>query len=321
MQKLNNTFIQLVNILNDGQYHDGTTIGKRLNITRSAIWKSIKKLIQYGVNIDSIKGRGYALREPFILLDRETILNDIKQPITLDVFETLESTNQYLKNFFNGNTIRVCLTEQQTQGKGRMQRTWHSPFGQNIYFSCLYSFQQDMSELSGLSLTVSLAVAKTIREMTAISCQVKWPNDIIYQGKKVSGNLIEIQAESHGICYAIIGIGINVNMLHDHDEIINQPWTSLREITGHYYNRNPFISALMNNLLTYLPAFSQLGLAHFIDEWNQYDYLFNQPITLSNANHTIHGIAKGINQYGHLLLESNGITKAFSSGDTQIIKR
>jgi BirA family biotin operon repressor/biotin-[acetyl-CoA-carboxylase] ligase len=323
MQKPNNSLNQIVKILNDGEYHNGTTLGGALNITRSAIWKSIKKLIQYGIKIDSAKGKGYMLREPLILLDSKSIHQYTKnQAVDIDIFETLESTNQYLKNFYHTNTIKVCLAEQQTQGKGRMQRQWHSPFGQNIYFSCLHPLYCDLSELSGLSLVISLAITKSLYDFSKVQCHVKWPNDVTFQGKKVSGNLIEVQAESHGACQAIIGIGINVNMLKDEDSAITQPWTSLREITGTCYDRNQLCGILINNLLDYIKRFTQQGLVNFIDEWNQTDHLYNQTISLTNADTITTGIAKGINPYGHLLLElPTGVIKAFSSGDTQIQKR
>jgi BirA family transcriptional regulator, biotin operon repressor / biotin---[acetyl-CoA-carboxylase] ligase len=320
MQKLNPSLVHLVKLLNNGEYHDGTTLGDTLSITRSAVWKSIKKLIHYGIPIESVKGKGYLLREPLSLLDPQAILEKTR-PLDLRLFESIDSTNQYLKKFFHHPATIICLAEQQTLGKGRLQRTWHSPFGQNIYFSCLYHFNADISELSGLSLVIGLAVTKAIYLFSGVQCHVKWPNDVIFNHKKISGNLIEVQAESHGATHTIIGIGINVNMIDDTQSIITQQWTSLRHITHEIYDRNILCATLINTLFTYLERFEKNGLTDFINEWNQTDYLFNQPTALVHANTQLSGIGRGINQYGHLVLTcSDGTTKVFSSGDTHILK-
>lgn len=325
MKAQKSTLTNLVAILNDGKFHDGISIGRSLNITRSAVWKAIKKLEDYGIQIESIKGKGYAMHEPLILLDKQIIKKKLTHKnIEIEIFESIDSTNTYLKSFLaetKNKKTRVCFTEQQTKGKGRLGREWYSPFGQNIYFSCLYSSYKDLSELAGLSLVVSLAVAKTLNSFTLPKpLLVKWPNDVIYDNKKISGNLNEVQAEANGMCAVIVGIGINVNMEQDAEQSIAQPWTSLRNIIGKYVDRNELGVLLINNLFNYLENFEQHGLSYFINEWNKADKLFNQQITLKHDNNKIGGIAKGINQHGHLLIEVDGVVKSFSSGDTTIVK-
>ncbi|MGB6977255.1 MAG: bifunctional biotin--[acetyl-CoA-carboxylase] ligase/biotin operon repressor BirA [Gammaproteobacteria bacterium] len=323
MKKLSPNFIKLTALLNDLEYHDGTTIGEALNITRSAVWKVIKKLENYGIEIDSVKGKGYALREPLILLDKHFIAKNLNnKDILIEIYETIDSTNAYLKAFYNSSKPKICLAEYQTKGRGRLQRNWHSPFGQNIYFSCLYPFQKDISELAGLSLVVSLAIVRalTIYKLPA-PLFVKWPNDVVYQNKKLAGCLLEIQAETNGMCSVVIGIGINANMSHDKHHAITQPWTSLKTILNTTVDRNPLCVSLMNNLMFYLKQFEVKGLLSFIDEWQRVDSLANQSIHLKHINHTIMGRVKGINQHGHLILTlTDGTVRTFSSGDTTIIK-
>jgi BirA family biotin operon repressor/biotin-[acetyl-CoA-carboxylase] ligase len=212
------------------------------------------------------------------------------------------------------------LAEQQTAGKGRLGRHWHSPFGKNIYMSCLYTFQKDISELAGLSLVISLAVAKAINSYAhKAQAFVKWPNDVVdEENKKIAGSLIEIQAESHGISHAIIGIGININMLNDGDKI-TQAWTSLQKIFGEYVDRNEFCGRLINYLLFYLNKFAAIGLPAFKAEWQKADCLINRIITLRHAKEIVEGEVIGLNDMGHLLLKlSNGDLRAFSSGDTRV---
>ncbi len=322
MKQLNPTLVKTVSILNDGQYHDGTTIGNILGISRNAVWKTIKKLESYGIKVNSHKGKGYALPEPLILLDQQSIQKNLQhEGLMLEVFETIKSTNSYLKTSNHDETIKICLTEQQTQGKGRFNRDWHSPFGQNIYLSCLYPFKKDISELGGLSLAISLAILKSIQaEQQDSNILLKWPNDIVYNQKKIAGNLIEVSAEVHGMCYAIIGIGINVNMLQD-NENIPQPWTSLRQICDHYIDRNILATNLINTLLKYLDKFATYGLEPFLSEWNQHNQLLGKKISLKHGNAETQGTVIGINNFGHLLLQlADDSVKAFSAGDTTILK-
>lgn len=323
MKPLTTGLTNLVSLLNDGQCHDGTRIGRELNITRSAVWKAIKKLENYGIKIDSAKGKGYSLLEPLILLKQKTIEQNIAHKnIDIQVFETVNSTNDYLKSGLPHKTVKICLAEQQTQGKGRLHRSWYSPFGQNIYFSCAYLMQKDVSELAGLSLVVSLAIIKTLESFhLPHPLLVKWPNDIIYDNKKISGTLIEVQAESHSICHAIIGIGINANMMPEKNLPITQNWTSLRNIIGNYVDRNQLCILLIDHLITYLTLFQQQGLSSFMTEWSNVDFLFNKKIILKCGNKKISGQAKGVTNIGRLILKlSDGTSQTFSSGDTSIMK-
>jgi BirA family biotin operon repressor/biotin-[acetyl-CoA-carboxylase] ligase len=324
MKKLKPTFKKLIAILNDGQYHDGTTLGDKLKITRSAVWKTIQKLHTYGIPIESLKGKGYALTNPLILLNKTYLKKNLQnKSIAIDIFETIDSTNDYLKLCIPSATPHVCLAEQQTQGKGRFQRHWYSPFGLNLYVSCLYPFQKDMSAMAGLSLVVSLAIVKALGHYNLpAGLGIKWPNDVLHDHKKLAGSLIEVQAESNGTCYANIGIGMNVNMLEDKNQRISQPWTSLGNMTGAYIDRNELAVALINELITYLKRFDKFSLASFMTEWKQLDYLRNESLTLASTQQQTFGVAQGINEFGHLLLKlPDGSVQAFSSGDTSVMRK
>lgn len=322
IKKVNANLVKIVNLLNKGGYHAGETIGEKLQVTRSAIWKVIKKLQGYGVSIDSIKGTGYALQEPLVLLDGTKIKSQlIDKKIVIHLFESIGSTNDYLRSLEDSQKIQICLAEQQTAGKGRLGREWYSPFARNIYLSCLYPFQNDISELAGLSLVVTLAIIKALKK-NGITDQLfaKWPNDIIYDHKKLSGSLIEVQAESHGVSHAIIGVGLNVNMLSDSKEI-QQPWTSIQKIRNEYQDRNKISADMINELLSYLEKFKQKGFAAFVKEWIDADSLTNQNISIKNLNNKVSGKVVGVNEQGHLLLKlEGGKIQAFSSGDTTVLK-
>lgn len=330
----------IAEILNDQQLHDGTSIGNQLNITRAAVWKNIQKLINYGIPIQSQQGKGYLLEDPLILLDTKKIKTLLKgqngQTVHLDVLEKIDSTNDYLKKNLKHlkrskqqkSTTRapsppVCIAETQTAGKGRLDRAWHSPFGQNIYFSLAYAFKKEMSELSGLSLIIGLAVCQAIEATCHLPepLQVKWPNDIMANNKKLAGILIEVQGESHGGCQVIIGIGINANMQSAAKQQIGQDWTSLREQTGQYQDRNALCATLIKTILEYLTQFTSQGFQSFAKEWEKRDYLAQKPLRLNVHNSQFSGIAAGINEQGHLLMLLPDATKrAFAAGDTTLMK-
>jgi BirA family biotin operon repressor/biotin-[acetyl-CoA-carboxylase] ligase len=322
MKKTAPTLIEISSILSDGLYHDGETIGKKLDITRAGVWKAIKKLEDYDVKINSIKGKGYAISEPLFLLNETEVQNGIaNKKIQIDVFENIDSTNYYLKNFIGAYSPQICIAEYQTKGKGRLNRSWYSPFGKNIYLSLLFPFQKDLSNLIGLSIVVGLAIIKALEYLGLDKeLSIKWPNDIIFDSKKLAGTLIEVFSEANGLAYAIIGIGLNVNMTKDKKQI-TQPWISLKQILNQNLNRNKLCISLINNLLIYLNKFDEKGLAYFLAEWNSRDCLINKKVKLINANKTITGIARGINELGNLMLEiEKGHIKPFSAGDTSIVK-
>ncbi len=326
MKKLNSNLLKIVNILNDTQFHAGDEIGNKLGITRSAIWKAIKKLNKYQIKVTSIKGKGYAMQEPLVLLDDKKIKQvldpAIKKDIDLTLLETTDSTNNYLKKISSKNRFKICLAEHLTQARGRFQRAWHAPFGQNIYLSCQYRFAKDLSELAGLSLVIGLAIIKTLHEFGLNNkIMIKWPNDILWQRRKLAGTLIEVSAETHGHCEAMIGIGLNVNMLDADNDVVSQPWASLRQIQNKYFDRNVVVAALINHLVNYIQQFELHGLAHFMEEWNASDCLLGQSVTIINGKEEVQGLAQGINEQGHLLLKlPNGRTHAFSSGDASVKK-
>lgn len=326
MKSLNQNLVKITELLSDGEFHDGTSIGNQLHITRAAVWKVMKKLEQYAIPLTSVKGKGYRLESPLILLNPKKIKTKLRhRTVQLDVIEKIDSTNEYLKQFISHNQqIRICIAETQTQGKGRLNRQWHSPFGENIYFSMLCPFEKDISELSGLSLVVGLAICHAIEstlDLQGNHLQVKWPNDILIGKQKLAGVLVEIRAESNGSCQVIIGVGINVNMSQVTKTDIQQPWISLRNVTQQYQDRNDLCAALVDSLIDYFQRFSLKGLSVFIEEWKQRDCLADTAIAVMSGNKKQEGICRGINVHGHLLLETaDRNILAVSSGDASLMK-
>ncbi|MBP9792311.1 MAG: bifunctional biotin--[acetyl-CoA-carboxylase] ligase/biotin operon repressor BirA [Rickettsiales bacterium] len=324
MQKKQNTnLVEIVKCLSGKVPVSGNNIAQKLNISRSAVWKAIKKLQSYGILIKSHKN-GYYLDEELVLLSPQSIISNLGniQKINLEIFETIDSTNQYyLDNHVDHNTTHVCLAEYQSNGKGRLGRTWTSPFGQNLYLSICTFIDTDLSTLGGLSLVVSLAIAKTLKTLTQDDeIKVKWPNDVIYKKQKLSGSLIQLISEQNGLCKIIIGVGINVNMIKSQSIDIKQDWCSIRNIINQSINRNIVAAKLITNILDYFNIFRKNGFEYFIDEWEKTDCFFGREVSLYNNEQTITGIEKGVNRNGQILLSTNGLTTAYSCGETTFSK-
>ena len=318
----------LLSILGDGACHSGSALGQALGITRSAIWKQIKQLIDFGIPIKSIPQQGYQLSNQLILLNEQSITQQLQarhsaSPFKIHLFTSVDSTNRFLKDLAPSNQLEICCAEIQTQGRGRFGRQWHSPFGENIYCSSRWNLNYDLSKLSGLSLITSLAIRNSLNEFNlATDVKIKWPNDLYWADKKLCGSLIEILAESNGSAQVIIGIGLNVNTDTEKHHLPDKPWCSLYEMTQRYFDRNILIASLIKNLECYLNKFIQTDLNAFMDEWNQSDYLANKDIQITQAHGVLAGKACGINSMGQLIIEDKlGVKHLLSSGDTTLQRR
>ncbi len=324
MQETTSTLVKLTQLLIN-RFAPLDQLVCALNSTPTGVLENIQKLKNYDVPVELIDGKGYTLTEPLILLDKTEIKKSLKtKSIRLELLERVGSTNEYLKSFYHTNKTTVCLSELQTRGRGRLGRQWQSPFAENISLSLLKRFNKDLLDLPGLSLVVSLALCKAVEQTFPLPepLQLKWPNDLLCQGKKIAGILVEIQTESNGFCQAIIGVGLNVNMIKDKSELIDQPWTSIRLLNKRYNDRNPLCSTIIEQMLTYLERFEQQGFRDFIPEWNARDALFNQTIELSTSQDNHKGTALGINEKGQLIVKfPDGRYEYFSSGNTRLAKQ
>ena len=224
-----------------------------------------------------------------ILLDKSKIKTDIP----LEIFEALDSTNTYLLNYARYDK-QICLAETQTAGRGREDRAWYSPFAENLYFS----LRIPLKKFTGLSIMTSLAVIKTLKQFAPdANFFAKWPNDIIYNDKKLAGCLIEIQHNTHAI----------INMQHN-------LWASLKEVlqTTEEIDRNKVCTALITTLMDYIQEFEQKPFESFIPEWDSVDYLAGKNITIQ----AVTGTMQGINKQGNLmLLLPSGKTQSITSGE------
>lgn len=245
------------------------------------------------------------------------------QAFVLEVHNSLDSSHLELKRRLSSLDLsfpHVLLVEEQTQGIGQTHKNWYSPYAENIYLSCAWSFSQKSLGLQGLSLVVGLAIIEALRVLMGedIPIRIKWPNDVLYENKKISGILVDIETHSPENSRAVISIGLNVNMRVG-DALINQPWSSLGLITGKIWDRNQVAGVLINSLFNYLIQFGGRGFAFFLEQWRRYDYLLQKSITLKNSYGTQVGVASGVDIYGRLLhLTADGKITAYASAEIKV---
>lgn len=176
--------------------------------------------------------------------------------------------------------------------------------------------------MGGLSLVVGILIVKALEDLSpTLKPRLKWPNDIYVNNQKIGGILIDLMGEANGNCTAIVGIGLNVNMKDEDFKDITQPWTSLEHALDEKLDRNIIVARLMQSILSGLEIFHEKGLAPFLAEWQRYDLLQDQEVSITMGKQAISGIARGINPHGYLLLElPSGAVEPFSYGDTTLLK-
>jgi BirA family biotin operon repressor/biotin-[acetyl-CoA-carboxylase] ligase len=239
--------------------------------------------------------------------------------IDLICLDIIDSTNAFLKTHAPTQAMTFCCAEAQTAGRGRLGRTWVSPYGENIYVSLRLSMHLPLTQLHHLSLIVGLACVSALQHLPLPHpIQIKWPNDLMVQEKKLGGILIEILNADKKQTELVIGIGINVNqtpLLEDDNRAI----TSLFSLTQQVYDRNILIGGLIHSLLDFLSSYEQHGWERFSPNWEQVDALFGVDLILQRANQTISGVAQGVNEQGQLIiLDEHGVTHEVSSGEVII---
>ena len=232
------------------------------------------------------------------------------------VFDEINSTNAYLLEHYQ--TLEqgtVCLAETQTAGRGRRGRTWFSPESQNLYFSILWHYkQEELENLPALSLVVSLIIAEALQVQNVQGIQIKWPNDVYYQGKKMGGILIETKANREGI-HLVIGIGLNLGMTQVDEKIVTQAWSDLSQ---YHFDRNKLVCDLVQALQKSLKIYPLVGFSHYQERWQAFDIFQNRAVKLIANDNEIHGTSRGINEQGELLLEQNGELNAFAIGEMSL---
>ncbi|WP_258039412.1 biotin--[acetyl-CoA-carboxylase] ligase [Nitrosomonas ureae] len=288
------------------------------------------QLQKYNVDIVNINGYGIRLNTPISWLDIELITRYTSiepERFDLKLFDIVDSTNNYLLSQLKRNTLikdstPVAVAEFQTSGRGREGRIWQCGFGNGLMFSICWSFEKGVSNLSGLSLVVGIAILRILRSYSIQNINIKWPNDILCDNHKLAGILTEIRGEVRGPSYAVIGIGINFNLSESIIPLIDQKVTDLSNVTGNLIDRNLVLGKLLSELYNVLDDFAYHGFSYFKKEWVSYHSYEGCEVDLIFPNGlAIAGIVDGVTDDGAICLLTLEGKKSFNVGNISIRSR
>jgi len=320
-------------LLADGKYHSGQGIADVLGISRTAVWKHLKKLETAGVSVVSVKGKGYCIDGGVELFDAVAIRSGLAaktagQLGALDVFSTVSSTNDYvLKQVQRVAGGVVCLAEQQTAGRGRRGREWVSPFGSNIYLSIGWGFEGGVNDLEGLSLAVGVVIARTLKGAGIDGIELKWPNDVLWRDQKLAGVLLEMTGDASGKCHVVIGIGINLRLQALSSQGIEQPWIDLYSICQQQSSdseslpgRNALAAALIEQLVDLLSDYAAQRFSRYRDEWEALNAFAGKNVSLVAGSGTTTGVMIGVTESGALRVLTGNGEQVFYGGEISLRK-
>ncbi|WP_175400994.1 biotin--[acetyl-CoA-carboxylase] ligase [Terasakiispira papahanaumokuakeensis] len=269
--------------LADGQLHSGQELADRLGVSRTAVWKQLQKLDEYGLSVEAVKGRGYRLRCPLDLLSLEGVRRGLKadlvDSLNLTLVDVIDSTNLALMQRGREGSIhgQVIMAEMQRHGRGRRGRAWASPFGRHLYLSMGWQFHSGAQALEGLSLAIGVAIQEVLQSFGAEGIGLKWPNDIYAHGAKLAGILIEVVGDLSGECQVVVGCGLNINFLPEEREYLDQHATCLNDIVSSLPQRDMVAAGLITRLADVLSRYESEGFASWRDRWNKAHLFSGQP--------------------------------------------
>ncbi|MEO8040598.1 MAG: biotin--[acetyl-CoA-carboxylase] ligase [Betaproteobacteria bacterium] len=320
---MNPLTLATLRLLGDGEYRSGESIAAALGVTRATVWNSVHEAEALGLAIESVRGRGYRLVAPPIWLDARAIeqrLGAHAPRFRIELVEQVASTNSVLleRDPTAAPSGSVLVAEMQSGGRGRRGRTWSSALGGALTFSLLWRFEQGAAGLTGLSLVVGVAVARALSGLGAADIQLKWPNDILWHGRKLGGILIEVQGDALGPATAVIGIGINVRVPPALRASIDQPVADAAE-AGAGTDRNRLLAAVLTELAAMLDAFSREGFGPLEPEFRRRHALQDAEVVANLGDGApVRGRALGTADDGSLLVETSDGLRRFHGGEVSL---
>lgn len=236
----------------------------------------------------------------------------------VEVLETVDSTNaQALRQGPPAQGVRAWLAEHQHAGRGRQGRAWQSPAGSQVALSLSRAVPADMPRLAGLSLATGVAAVRALRALGFETVGLKWPNDLLADGRKLGGILVELQTLRPGLQHVVVGLGVNVSL--PPDAAIDQPWCDLAGLAGATVSREAVSIALLDALVPLLARFETTSLASWLAQWPDFDLLAGRPVRLTAGGQVIEGTALGIDASGALRLAlPDGAVRLCHAGETSV---
>lgn len=317
---------KVLGLLSDGGFHSGTKLGQKLGVSRAAINKAIKSLSDAGIDIHRVSGRGYRLAEPMRPLQKHSILQHLTGSTMefedrLHIFDTIDSTSGFLisQPVAEHKQGAVCIAEFQSGGRGRRDRSWVSTPYSNIMMSMSWRYDQGPAFVGGLSLAAGVAVIKALRLFGVSDVGLKWPNDILWNGRKLAGLLLDVQGEADGPSRVVVGLGVNVLIGEKDAPTIDQPWVDLRTILDEAVDRNRLAAIIVSELQKMFLTFGASGLNAFLQSWQEAHVYHGKNVRLLRGNEVLEGIVEGVEASGAIKLrDATGRVNVYHSGEVSL---
>ena len=290
---------QVLRRLADGRFHSGEEIARSLGRSRATLSEALKRAPELGLDLFSVRGRGYRLAAPIEFLDAAAIARDLRGTrMKLEVVDEIESTStRLLELAASGAPSGTCLAaEWQSAGRGRRGRSWVSALGGSLTFSVLWRFERGAGHLGGLSLAVGLAIAHALAASGLDRAQLKWPNDVIVDFRKLAGILVETSGEAQGPSVAVIGVGLNYRLGEQALKRIDQPVIDVAGAMRGLPSRGVLLGAMLRELSVVLDAFGREGFTPFRASWRALNAYQGRRVRVMPAGErafdaTVHDIA------------------------------
>lgn len=318
---MRNKIIKVI-LNNKDNFISGEDLSNKLGISRTAVWKHIKKLKEEGYNIESVNKKGYRLVSfPGDLLTSENIKYNLQTEMIGDNIhhlQTIDSTNEYLKRIGDKSTDgTVVISEEQTRGKGRMGRTWQSKSGEGIWMSLLLKPNIIPFKAPFITLVAGVSVVTALRKLN-VPAQIKWPNDIILNDKKICGILTELSAEIERVNYVIVGMGMNVKNMYFSGELEHKATSLYKE--GYILQRVDIVDEILYEFeKNYIDYIENDNKEHVLNLFRQYSNIINKEIYLIKNDKRELVTCIDINDSGNLIIkDKDNNIREIMSGEVSI---
>lgn len=315
---------EILTILKDTDgYVSGQELCERFGVSRTAVWKAMNQLKKEGYEIESVQNKGYHLvKTPDILSKNELVSIRKTKWVGTEIcyFDVTDSTNTQAKSLGEGDAPNgtLVVAEKQESGRGRRGRSFESPAGTGIFMTLLLRPEIEPQNASMLTLVSALAVAKGIEHMVDLPVQIKWPNDIVINGKKVCGILTEMSAQMDYVNYIVIGIGINVGN-EEFPEEIKDVATSIYLESGKHVNRAMLIEKIWEEFEDYYELYEKTqDLSSLVKEYDSYLVNRGQKVRVLDSKEPYEGKAMGITDRGELIVDTWEARRLVSAGEVSV---
>ncbi|WP_079547186.1 biotin--[acetyl-CoA-carboxylase] ligase [Christensenella massiliensis] len=297
----------------------GEQISERLGVSRAAVWKHIKAIKEDGAEVEAHTKRGYRLVKLPDVLKPEYIGLFTEREHDVTWLEETDSTNEYAKRQARAGAAdgTIYIAELQTKGKGRLSRGWVSLPGDSVQMSMLFRPGFEPPKAPAVTFAAALGVISAVRRICGVDAKIKWPNDVVYQGKKLCGILTEMSSDMDRVEYIVCGMGLNVNQKEFPGELAQRA-VSLLTATGREQSRLKLAAAMADDVSAYCSRYISGGIDAIFDEYCANSAIIGKEIRVLSGEETFSGVCRGFSKQGELLLDINGKIRAFMAGEVSI---